>query len=216
MNGLAAEAMDRMYRRQRHVYDFTRKYYLLGRDRLIRDLRPASGDSVLEIGCGTGRNLICAATLYPQARFFGLDVSREMLTTAQAAIAGAGLSPRIMLAQGDATAFDPAAAFGEKRFARVFISYSLSMIPAWPVVLKAAADSVAPGGALHVVDFGDQERLPCWFRTALRSWLARFDVHPRAELEREMAALADGAGARLTFTRSCRGYAQYGVVHFSG
>ena len=30
--------MDRIYRRQRHVYDLTRKYYLLGRDRLIADL----------------------------------------------------------------------------------------------------------------------------------------------------------------------------------
>ena len=37
--------MDRIYRRQRHVYDFTRKYYLLGRDRLIAGSirRPAAG-----------------------------------------------------------------------------------------------------------------------------------------------------------------------------
>jgi S-adenosylmethionine-diacylgycerolhomoserine-N-methlytransferase len=216
MNVLAAEAMDRMYRRQRHVYDVTRKYYLLGRDRLIKNLRPMPGDGVLEIGCGTGRNLIGATRLYPQARFFGLDISREMLATAQAAIARAGLSARIVLAQGDATAFDPAALFGEQQFARVFISYSLSMIPAWPAVLKGAAGCVARGGELHVVDFGEQEGLPHWFRAALRGWLARFGVHPRAELECEMAALANGGGARLTFTRPCRGYAQYGVVHFSG
>ena len=30
-----AALMDRIYRRQRHVYDLTRKYYLLGRDELI-------------------------------------------------------------------------------------------------------------------------------------------------------------------------------------
>ena len=30
----AAVAMDRMYRWQRHIYDVTRKYYLLGRDAL--------------------------------------------------------------------------------------------------------------------------------------------------------------------------------------
>ena len=29
-----AEQMDRMYRYQRHIYDLTRKYYLLGRDRI--------------------------------------------------------------------------------------------------------------------------------------------------------------------------------------
>ena len=72
--------MDQIYRRQHHIYDLTRKYYLLGRDRLIIGLRPTSGDAVLEIGCGTGRNLTIAAKHYPAARFFGVDVSTVMLT----------------------------------------------------------------------------------------------------------------------------------------
>ena len=72
----AAALMDRMYRRQRHVYDLSRKFYLLGRDEAIARLRPAPRDKVLEIGCGTGRNLVRAAQVYPQARLFGLDVSR--------------------------------------------------------------------------------------------------------------------------------------------
>ena len=50
-----AERMDRMYRYQRHIYDLTRKYYLLGRDRLIDELQPPVGGHVLEVGCGTGR-----------------------------------------------------------------------------------------------------------------------------------------------------------------
>ena len=61
----AAALMDRMYRRQRHIYDLSRKYYLLGRDEAIARLDPAPGDGVLEIGCGTGRNLIKAAQAYP-------------------------------------------------------------------------------------------------------------------------------------------------------
>ncbi len=47
--------MDRVYRRQRHFYDATRKYYLLGRDPMIAGLKPPPGAAVLEIGCGTGR-----------------------------------------------------------------------------------------------------------------------------------------------------------------
>ena len=35
--------MDQVYRRQRHFYDLTRKYYLLGRDALIRVLDAATG-----------------------------------------------------------------------------------------------------------------------------------------------------------------------------
>ena len=112
----AAALMDRMYRRQRHIYDLSRKFYLLGRDEAIARLRPAPGDKVLEIGCGTGRNLVKLAQAYPQARLFGLDVSREMLATAAASTARAGLASRIALAQADATAFDPQSAVRLRKF----------------------------------------------------------------------------------------------------
>ena len=48
----AAQHMDAIYRYQRYVYDATRKFYLLGRDRLITELAPPAGGSVLEIACG--------------------------------------------------------------------------------------------------------------------------------------------------------------------
>ena len=55
----------RIYRYQRYIYDASRKYYLLGRDRLLDELGPPPGAAVLEIACGTGRNLIKAAQRYP-------------------------------------------------------------------------------------------------------------------------------------------------------
>jgi S-adenosylmethionine-diacylgycerolhomoserine-N-methlytransferase len=82
----ATDRMNRMYRRQRHIYNGTRRYYLLGRDRMIANLQPAAGASVLEIGCGTGRNLILAARRHPDVRCFGIDVSTHMLTSAISAI----------------------------------------------------------------------------------------------------------------------------------
>ena len=206
--------MNRMYRRQRHIYDGTRRYYLLGRDQMISGLRPEAGANVLEIGCGTGRNLVLAAQLYPDARFFGVDVSTEMLTTAISAISRAGLSGRVRVAHGDATAFDPRRLFGIPQFDHVMISYSLSMIPDWRRVLRAAAGHLKAGGRLHVVDFGRQERLPKVARTLLRRWLCMFDVTPRDDLEHELSVLADGAGARLGFERPFRGYAQYGLLTF--
>ena len=144
----AAALMDRMYRRQRHIYDLSRKFYLFGRDEAITRLRPAPGDKVLEIACGTGRNLVKLARTYPQAQLFGLDVSREMLATAAASTARAGLASRIALAQADATALDPQALFGCASFERVMISYALSMIPPWREALAQALDVVAPGGSL--------------------------------------------------------------------
>ncbi|MGO4832644.1 class I SAM-dependent methyltransferase, partial [Rhizobiaceae sp. 2RAB30] len=169
--GSHAALMDGVYRRQRHIYDVTRKYYLLGRDRMIAGLCVPDGGTVLELGCGTGRNLVLATRRYPKARFFGLDISTAMLETAARAITQEGAGQRVRLAQGDATAFDPQMLFGEAGFDRVFISYSLSMIPGWEKTVAAALAVLNPGGSLHIVDFGRQEHLPSWFKRLLRAWL---------------------------------------------
>ena len=208
----AAALMDRMYRRQRHIYDLSRKFYLLGRDEAIARLRPAPADKVLEIGCGTGRNLIKAAQTYPQALLFGLDVSREMLATAAASTARAGLVSRIALAQADATAFDPEALFGCAHFERVMISYALSIIPSWRETLAHALDVVAPGGSLEIVDFGDCADLPRPFKAGLRRWLAAFEVTPRDDLSDALAALATKRGMTCQIESWFRGYAVLAIA----
>jgi S-adenosylmethionine-diacylgycerolhomoserine-N-methlytransferase len=204
----AQELMDRVYRHQRHIYDATRKYFLLGRDHLIARLDPPAGGHVLEFGCGTGRNLITAARRYPRARFHGVDISGAMLETARNNITRAGLGGRIVLAQGDATQFDPAA-FGLQRFERVFFSYSLSMIPPWRQALAHGAALVAPGGRLSLVDFGQQDGLPRWFRAVLFGWLRKFHVHPPADLADAVVQTAADLGAPFSFTDLYRGYACY-------
>ena len=203
--------MDRIYRRQRHVYDLTRKYYLLGRDRLIERLAPPPGGRVLEIGCGTARNLVVAARAWPEAELYGIDISSEMLDTARQVVDREGLAPRIRLARADATRFDPALLFGVPGFSRIFLSYSLSMIPDWREALAQALVWLPPGGELHIVDFGGQENLPGWFRVGLRQWLARFHVSPRDGLEAELTAMTGCAGTLGTFERPYRGYAQHAV-----
>ncbi len=212
--GSHARLMDDVYRRQRHIYDATRKFYLLGRDGLIAGLDAPEGGSVLEIGCGTGRNLVLAARRYPSARLHGLDISAEMLASAEASLAG--FRDRVTLARGDAAGFDPAAAFGRPAFDRVFLSYTLSMIPPWREALAHAATLVAPGGSLHVVDFGDQSGLPLGFRSGLRAWLRRFHVEPRADLAETMETIAARHGAAFEGSPIFRGYAWTGTMRFAG
>lgn len=199
--------MDTIYRYQRYIYDASRKYYLLGRDRLIRELDATPGKTVLEIGCGTGRNLITAARTWPGARCYGFDISAAMLETADTSVARAHLANRITLAQGDATDFSGGRLFGVPRFDRIFLSYTLSMIPGWEMALDEAAGALAPGGSLHVVDFGQQERLPRLFHHLLVAWLVRFDVSPRGDLRPVLQELADRHRLRLDFTPLYRGYA---------
>lgn len=198
--------MDRVYRHQRHIYDLTRKYYLVGRDRMIAELAPQVGHRVLEIGCGTGRNLFAAADRYPLARFYGIDISREMLATALRRSERHLWGQQVLLAQADATTFDPQTTFGVAGFDRVFISYALSMIPDWRQALERAAAAVAPGGRLHIVDFGQQEQLPQMVRKVLVEWLALFHVKPREDLLRESAKVAAMMGGEIEFRQLYAGY----------
>ena len=202
-----AKSMDRIYRSQRHIYDVTRAYYLLGRDGLLDDLALKAGETVLEIGCGTGRNLVGAARRYPQARLYGLDISREMLQSAGSALQRASAESRVRLAIADATKFDPVVLFGAAQFDCVYFSYTLSMIPGWRAAIAQAVHVLKPGGRLHVVDFGGCECLPRPFKTMLKIWLAKFQVSPREGLEAELRETAARAGAQLRVTRPYRGYA---------
>ncbi len=204
-----AHLMDRMYRYQRYIYDFTRKYYLFGRDTLIRELNPPPGASVLEVGCGTGRNLAVLGELYPGARLFGLDISAEMLATAKAKLRRQN-RPDAVLRVADATNFT-AASFDQEGFDRIVISYALSMVPEWEQAVDAAIAALKPGGSLHIVDFGQQEGWPAGFRRLLQAWLGRFHVTPRESLFDAMRKRAERNGAALEIRSLGRGYAWLAV-----
>ncbi|MBO6716860.1 MAG: methyltransferase domain-containing protein [Rhizobiaceae bacterium] len=207
-----AALMDRVYRHQRHFYDLTRKYYLLGRDTMIERLDVPRHGAVLEIGCGTGRNMLKAMNRYPSASWYGLDISEEMLATARTSLARKNAPDRLTLAAADATDFDAEKLFGRTSFDRVYISYALSMIPDWRRALSLAADCVATGGSLHIVDFGQQERLPRWFRSGLHAWLRKFHVEPRAVLFEALREEAGRIGGHVDCTPLHRGYAWHAIL----
>jgi S-adenosylmethionine-diacylgycerolhomoserine-N-methlytransferase len=200
-----AERMDRMYRTQRHFYDLTRKYYLFGRDTLIRELDVPTGGSVLEVGCGTGRNLALIGRRFPQARLFGLDISAEMLVSAETKLGRPGRT-RTVLRVADATDFQPRE-FGETGFDRIVISYALSMIPDWEKAIDAAIAALNPGGSLHIADFGQQERLPHLFHRGLKAWLKRFHVMPRETMATVLGQKGEQYGDTVEHRPIGRGYA---------
>jgi S-adenosylmethionine-diacylgycerolhomoserine-N-methlytransferase len=207
-----ARAMDRMYRFQRHIYDASRHYYLLGRDKLLDDLNPPPGGSVLEIGCGTGRNLVRVASRYPDARLFGIDISQEML---KSALKQKGLGAAVKFACVDATSFDAKSSLGRAKFDRIYFSYTLSMVPQWKAALRHAHSLLAEGGELHIVDFGQSENLPASFRSMLFRWLAAFHVSPRQALKTILHQLARETGAAIHFKSRFRGYAWQAAIRLA-
>lgn len=208
MTAEATLRMDRMYRYQRHIYDFSRKFYLLGRDRAIRELALGPGATICEIGCGTGRNLVALARRYRDAEIFGIDASNEMLKIARATVARASLAGRIRIERCLAEDLDPAATFGlAAPFDAILFSYTLSMIPDWARAVDRAVAVLRPSGLLAVVDFSEQRGLPDRFRNLLRGWLALFDVTPRAELPDYLRALVRREHGSLTVEPLFRDYA---------
>jgi S-adenosylmethionine-diacylgycerolhomoserine-N-methlytransferase len=209
-----AGLMDRIYRPQRHIYDLTRKFFLLGRDRLIANLALHRRSTLVEVGCGTGRNLIAIARRYPAARLYGLDASAAMLETAHAKVRAAGFADRIVLRQGLAEELS-ALAFGLEGFDHVVFSYSLSMIPDWRGALAAGIRTLCENGRWHVADFADLNGLGFLGKKALMAWLNAFHVSPRVELLAMLEGISPEKGA-LTLLAGRYAFVYRSAPHIPG
>jgi len=203
----AFEQMNRMYRYQRYFYNATRKYYLLGRDKLIAQMNVKPGENILEVGCGTGRNLIILAKKHPRANFFGLDASSQMLRTAQSKIDALNLK-NIRLETALADDFNYQKTFNlEKPFDGIFFSYSISMISTWNESIAVVLANLTRGGSFYIVDFYDQKDLPVWFRRVLKNWLSKFHVQFWSDLLPHLEGLEKQGLGKLETTSIARRYA---------
>jgi S-adenosylmethionine-diacylgycerolhomoserine-N-methlytransferase len=158
-NTSARSAIAQYYRIHARIYDLTRWTFLRGRENLIR-LAAAhrQPQDILEVGCGTGKNLLHLGRLFPEARLWGLDLSPHMLARADQKLQG--LRSRLTLVEA---AYDQPVAPG--RFDLVVFSYALSMFnPGWEAALQTAGQDLFPGGAIAVADFHDSpsKRFKLW------------------------------------------------------
>ena len=148
------EHLERYYRFQSSIYDATRWLFLFGREVIIQEIRARIPEAaeIVEIGCGTGRNLAHLARIFPEARITGIDLSPEMLAVAARRTARFGKRVTLCryIQRGPL----------ETRPDAVLFSYSLSMMnPGWDELLASAAGSLGPSGIIAVVDFHDSPEL---------------------------------------------------------
>lgn len=171
------ESLKGYYRLHARIYDATRWSFLFDRSRLI-DLAchaltatgRAHGARVVEVGCGTGRNLRLLSRALPTARLAGVDLCPPMLARARRAVAGA--AERVELLCG---AYGPGS-FEAASLDLVVFSYALSMFnPGSEAAIEAAWSHLRPGGVVAVVDFHDSPRP--WFRTWMGVNHVRLDGH---------------------------------------
>ena len=147
-----AAVLSRYYRGHARLYDATRWSFLFGRAALIRALGRLSPPPrhILEIGCGTGSNLVRLARQFPEAAVTGLDLSADMLARARRKLEREHL-PVTLLHQRYDRPLCP-----EPVFDLIVFAYCLTMInPGWDRAVEAALYDLRPGGRLAVVDFHD-------------------------------------------------------------
>ena len=208
----AAQKMDQQYRYQRYVYDLSRKYYLLGRDTLLSEIPVKAGQHVLEVGCGTARNLLQLSKMHPDAKFYGLDASKLMLDLAKDKKQYRQAN-NIKLKQGLAQQVTPSQFGVTQGFDHIVCPYVLSMIPNWHEAIEQAIRNLKPGGSLHIVDFSDQSAMPKWFSKMLLTWLDWFNVHPDPKLPAYLETLSERLGGELVIKQIAGRYAL--IVHYT-
>jgi S-adenosylmethionine-diacylgycerolhomoserine-N-methlytransferase len=155
----ALPALARFYRWNAPIYDWTRPFILWGRGAVLRGLDVQDGHHVLDVGCGTGWSL--TRLLATGARVTGIEPSAGMRQQVEARLARHRFAGRASLCQAPFGLDDQHRDTAD----RVLFSYSLSMIPPFEDALRAARDSLRPGGRVGVVDFLDAAPgMAAWLR----------------------------------------------------
>ena len=151
-----------LYDRMAPFYDVvSRPYGWFGSKRLaeqaIEELRLRPGDTVVDLGTGTGRNLPeLAAGVGPAGRVVGVDLSPGMLERARRRVTAVGMG-NVELVEAEMAAFDLPAGTDA-----VVSSYAMEMLPAYDEVIARLAEQLRPGGRIVVNGVRNPERWPEW------------------------------------------------------
>ncbi|MGQ9919818.1 MAG: class I SAM-dependent methyltransferase [Desulfobacca sp.] len=166
------QRLERYYRLQAKIYDLSRWSFLFGRGQLLRLVAThGQPQRILEVGCGTGHNLVRLRRFFPTAELTGLDLSEDMLVQARRKLAGS--RPVVSWRQ---QAYDRPLRC-QPPFELLLFSYVLTLCnPGWEEAIAAAQADLAPGGLIAVVDFHTSP-LPLLVR-----WLALNHVRVAGEL----------------------------------
>lgn len=179
------KALERYYQFHSRIYDATRWSFLFGREEILRRVARVNSHPrrILEVGCGTGRNLVSLCRRFPHAHITGVDLSEQMLAIA----AGKVRDAQTTLLRRSYSA--PVHGDGEP-YDLVLFSYALSMFnPGWEQAIDAACEDLVDGGCVAVVDFSHSRF--GWFRRWMGVNHVRMENHLWPRLAEKFDPLVD-------------------------
>jgi ubiquinone/menaquinone biosynthesis C-methylase UbiE len=153
-----------LYRRRAKLYDFSANaYYLLGfrefayRKIGIKALNLKKGDTVVEIGCGTGLNFnLLRKQVGPKGNIIGVDLTPEMLEEADKRIRRNGWQ-NVTLVQSDAAEYQ----FTEQ-IDGIISTFAITLVPEYDGIIQNGAAALSPNARFVVVDFKKPDKWPMW------------------------------------------------------
>ena len=174
---LTSEEVSAVYQRRAKRYDISANlYYLIGfreqhyRRMAVDALQVRPGDTVVDLGCGTGLNFsLLQRSVGPTGSIIGVDLTAGMLDVARERVRRRGWR-NVELVQSDAASFKVPRGVGG-----VLSTYALTLDPNYADAIRRAAEALRSGGRLVLLDL----RLPeNWLRHLAP--LAVFLVRPFA------------------------------------
>jgi ubiquinone/menaquinone biosynthesis C-methylase UbiE len=151
---LTKQEIVQLYRKRSRWYDFTANlYYLIGfrewayRKQAATALNLQPGNTVVEIGCGTGLNFsLLQKSVGDDGKIIGVDLTEAMLDAARQRCERNGWS-NVELIHSDAADYEfPAGING------VISTFSLTLSPDYDEVICRSAEALAPGGRCVIAD----------------------------------------------------------------
>lgn len=167
---LSKEETKRLYTGTARFYDLALSFYRLIGLRTLRAtavdlLRLDRGDTVIDMGCGTGLNFpLLHEAVGPDGRIIGVDLTDAMLEKARRRTGRAGWD-NVELVEADLSTY----AFPQEMNAAL-ATFAMEMVPDYDSVIRRIADRLPPGGRLVLLGLKVPEHWPKWL-LRLAVWL---------------------------------------------
>ena len=161
---ISKQAVEAAYQKQAKHYDAAMKLYKLAglrmdeyRARVVALLRLKRGDSVVDLGCGTGLSFpLLTRAIGPEGRLIGVDISAAMLARADERTKRSGWT-NVHLVQAELAVYELPQGVDAALSTGV-----LGYVPERAQVLEKIARRLRPGGRVVIMDGKRPDRWPRW------------------------------------------------------